>query len=69
MNQSAEYLTDIHLLCITCHQPIKGRINTPQWIRVEWISPDGECQACEQLRKEQASGQREAKVQHAKLRL
>jgi len=27
------YLTDILLLCVTCKHPIKGRINTPNWVR------------------------------------
>jgi len=50
------YLTDILLLCVTCKQPIKARINTPQWIRVEWISSEGECQGCAQVRKEGGHG-------------
>lgn len=40
------YLSDVLLLCTECQQPIKARINTQQWIRVEWIGPSGECQAC-----------------------
>lgn len=40
------YLSDVLLLCVTCKQPIRARINTPSWIKVEWISPEGECQAC-----------------------
>ena len=46
------YLTDVLLLCVTCRQPIKARINTPQWVRVEWIAPDGSCQSCWNDRKE-----------------
>lgn len=46
------YLTDILLLCVTCREPIKARINTSQWIRVEWIGPSGECQACNHRAKE-----------------
>lgn len=51
------YLVDVLLLCTTCKQPIKARINTPQWIRVEWISPKGECQGCATQRREQLDGQ------------
>jgi hypothetical protein len=53
-NQTSDdrYLSDVLLLCVTCQQPIKARINTAQWIRVEWISPDGDCQACNQKAKE-----------------
>ena len=40
------YLADVLLLCVDCRQPIKARINTQQWIRVEWIGPSGECQVC-----------------------
>jgi hypothetical protein len=40
------YLSDIHLLCVTCRQPIRGTITTERWIKVEWISPDGECREC-----------------------
>lgn len=39
-------LIDVLLLCTECQQPIKARINMPQWIRVEWIGPSGECQRC-----------------------
>lgn len=49
------HLTDVPLLCAECQQPIKGRINTSQWIRVEYIGPEGECQACVQRKKEKAS--------------
>jgi hypothetical protein len=50
------YLSDVLLLCVTCQQPIKARINTAQWIRVEWISPSGECKGCFDRAKEQRSG-------------
>lgn len=39
-------LVDVLLLCVECQQPIKARINTNQWMRVEWIGPSGECQSC-----------------------
>lgn len=42
------HLTDVLLLCTECSKPIKGRINTQQWIRVEWIGPEGECLKCYQ---------------------
>lgn len=45
------YLSDILLLCVECQRPIKARINTPQWVRVEWIAPDGSCQSCWNQRK------------------
>lgn len=45
-------LSDVFLLCVQCHQPIKARINTAQWLRVEWIGPSGECLACYQGKKE-----------------
>lgn len=45
-------LVDVLLLCTECQQPIKARINTPQWLRVEWIGPSGECQVCYQRKKE-----------------
>jgi hypothetical protein len=55
---SETYLTDILLLCVECRQLIKGRINTSQWIRVlEWIGPDGECQACHGKRKDKVNGE------------
>lgn len=44
------YLTDVLVLCTDCQQPIKARINTQQWIRVEWIGPEGECLGCYQLK-------------------
>lgn len=50
------YLSDVLLLCSKCGQAIKARITTPQWIKVEWISPDGECQTCNQSRKEIQNG-------------
>lgn len=48
---STTYLTDVHLLCAVCHQPIKARINTQQWIRVEFIGPEGECLSCYQKKR------------------
>lgn len=39
-------LVDVLLLCARCQQPIKARINTPNWIRCEWIGPWGECLRC-----------------------
>lgn len=52
------YLTDVLLLCTQCREPIKARINTQQWIRVEWIGPDGQCLKCHQAAKgsQQSSG-------------
>ena len=46
------YITNVLLLCAECKQPIKARINTASWIRVEWISPDGTCQSCWNTAKE-----------------
>lgn len=46
-------LIDVLLLCTECQQPIKARINTTQWIRVEWIGPSGECRECYQAKREQ----------------
>lgn len=43
---TAVYLADVLLLCTECGAAIKGRINTSQWIRVDFIGPEGECQAC-----------------------
>lgn len=43
---STTYLTDVELLCVECQRPIKARINTEQWIRVEFIGPNGECREC-----------------------
>lgn len=50
--QADTYLTDVLLLCTECGEPIKGRINTQQWIKVEWIGPEGECLRCYQEKKE-----------------
>lgn len=50
------YLTDVLVLCTDCQQPIKARINTQQWIRVEWIGPSGECLGCYQLKKKEGKG-------------
>lgn len=47
------YLTDVELLCVECQRPIKGRINTEQWVRVEFIGPNGECRECCQAKPEQ----------------
>jgi hypothetical protein len=54
----AVYLRDIHLLCVTCRQPIKGTITTERWVKVEWISPDGECRECVRRAKEADDGNR-----------
>lgn len=45
------YVVSVLLLCTECKQPIKATINSPQWIRCEWIGPEGECQSCSQLKK------------------
>lgn len=45
------YLTDVLLLCTECGGSTKARINTPQWIRVEFIGPEGECLKCYQEKK------------------
>lgn len=42
------YISDVLLLCTTCQQPIRARINTCNWIRAEWIGPSGECLKCYQ---------------------
>lgn len=47
-----EGLVDVLLLCARCREPIKARINTPNWLRVEWIGPEGECARCFQEVKE-----------------
>lgn len=47
------YIASVHLLCAECRQPIKATITTAQWLKVEWISPDGTCQACWQLKKQE----------------
>ncbi len=52
-NTNDLYLSDVLLLCVTCRQPIKARINTSSWIRVEWISPQGECKGCVDRNKQQ----------------
>lgn len=57
---TAMYLTDVLLLCTQCRRPIKARINTQQWIRVEWIGPSGECLSCYQKAKESNGGPRRA---------
>lgn len=44
----AEYLTDVTLLCTACRGEIKARINTKEWIRCEFIGPNGECLKCYQ---------------------
>lgn len=49
-------LVDVLLLCVECRQPIKARINTNQWIRVEWIGPSGECQSCYGLARREREG-------------
>lgn len=49
---STTYLTDVELLCVECQRPIKARINTEQWIRVEFIGPNGECRECYNQKKE-----------------
>lgn len=53
------FLVDVLLLCTECRKPIKARINTPQWIRCEWIGPEGECQECAHKKKEAAKGKTE----------
>lgn len=40
------YITSVDLLCVTCQQPIKATITTAQWLKVDFISPDGECRSC-----------------------
>jgi hypothetical protein len=54
MNNKVIYLTDVVLLCTACKQPIKAVINTSQWIRCEFIGPEGECLACVQRKKLEA---------------
>lgn len=52
LEQSDEmYITSVLLLCTECKQPIKATINSPQWIKCEWIGPEGECQGCNQMKK------------------
>jgi hypothetical protein len=55
-NDSTCYPTDVLVLCVECQQLIKARINTNQWIRVEWIGPGGECLKCYQQAREAARG-------------
>lgn len=45
------YIVSVLLLCVECKQAIKATINSPQWLRAEWIGPSGECQSCNQLEK------------------
>jgi hypothetical protein len=52
------YLSDVLLLCVECQQPIKARINTPYWLRVEWIGPAGECQVCNNKQKDEHNGRK-----------
>jgi hypothetical protein len=40
------YIVSVHLLCVTCKEPIRATITTAQWIKCEWIGPNGECQGC-----------------------
>lgn len=47
-------LVDVLLLCTRCREPIKARINTPNWLRVEWISSEGECLRCFQEAKDES---------------
>lgn len=49
--QTDALLVDVLLLCSQCKQPVKARINTPNWIRVEWIGSSGECLQCHQQSK------------------
>lgn len=58
VNVTETMLVDVLLLCTECQQPIKARINTTQWIRVEWIGPSGECQACYNEKKADDTGSR-----------
>lgn len=50
------YVTPVLLLCAECREPIKATITTEKWIKVEWISPEGTCQNCNRLAKENANG-------------
>lgn len=49
------YLANVLLLCVECRQPIKAVITTERWIKCEWISPEGDCRACYQTKKEQSN--------------
>lgn len=51
--QTDALLVDVLLLCSHCKQPIKARINTPNWLRVEWIGPSGECLTCHQATRQE----------------
>jgi hypothetical protein len=44
--QPTAIIVDVLLLCVECRQPVKARITTNQWLRVEWIGPAGECLTC-----------------------
>ncbi len=57
MTEPEVFLADVLLLCTECGEPIKGRVNTAQWIRVEWIGPEGECQGCYNEKKRSANEQ------------
>lgn len=48
IDNNYEGLIDVLLLCTRCRQSIKARINTPNWLRVEWVGPEGECLKCYQ---------------------
>lgn len=50
---SRTYITPVLLLCAECKQSIRATITTAQWLKVEWISADGTCQACWQLKKQE----------------
>lgn len=58
--RSDTYITPVLLLCAECKQPIRVTITTAQWIKCEWISPDGTCQACYQQKKQEVKDEREA---------
>lgn len=62
MTDDGLYLVDVLLLCTECHEPIKARINTEQWIRVEFIGPGGECRSCLKLKKEGSTETKEQVV-------
>jgi hypothetical protein len=53
-------LVDVELLCVSCRGPIKARINTQQWIRVEWIGPDGQCKSCYDKRGDEGDGRNDS---------
>lgn len=53
--QQDVYLTSVDLLCAQCKAPIQGRITSPQWIRVEYIGPNGECRSCSKRNKQKGS--------------